>query len=56
MHVKNHLAQLEADAMYKQMFGGEDLEIKRKPLKIKLDTCEHPQIQVFEGDTPPSPI
>ena len=36
MHVKNHQAQLEADAMYKSLFGGENLEIKRKPLKIKL--------------------
>jgi len=23
--------------MYKQMFGGEDLEIKRKPIKIKTN-------------------
>ena len=50
--------------MYKQMFGGEDLEIKRKPLKIKIGnsveiplttptiTSETPQIQVLRDSSP----
>ncbi len=56
MQIKNYQDQLHSDEQYKQMFGGEDLHIMRKPLKLRGGgTTADPQKQSLSNLSQISP-